>query len=272
MRNATLSSLVVTALAVGLGATGAQAQSTTDWSGFYAGIYGGYGLDAGASSGNSIGPATLDIGGIVLNGSLANSTGRINGAFGGAAAGYNYQHNNLVLGLEANVGLGGLSKTDSSKLALGVVNGANTVTINYDQRATYDINWYTGVVGRVGLAHGSWLFSLKGGVVMADASIQATSRLQASDPGAVLGGLIGPGGIDIPGSANASRILVGPTLGFGAETMIADNVSIGAEYTYISLPELTAPAAGIGGLLGVGGGSVFTGAIHEVKASLNYHF
>ena len=249
----------------------AGAQETVDWSGFYAGIYAGYALDAGPASGSSIGPATADIGGTILNGTLASSMGRINGAFGGAAAGYNYQHNKLVLGLEAAAGLGALGKSDSSNLSLSVTDGVNTLTASYDEMSNYDINWYTSLVGRVGFAHENWLFSLKGGVVLVDASIKSTSRLQAADPGGLAGGLIGPGGIDLPGAANASQVLVGPTGGFGVETMIADNVSVGAEYSYMALPSFSAPSAGLGGLFGGGGGAFSTG-VHQVKATLNYHF
>ncbi|WP_046140823.1 outer membrane protein [Devosia epidermidihirudinis] len=247
----------------------AVAQENTDWSGFYAGIFGGYGLDSDGSSGSSIGPASITIGGTALDGSLASSTGRIDGVFGGATAGYNYQHNNLVFGVEGNVGLGQLGKTNSSDLSASFTDAGNTVSLNSTERTEYDINWYSSLVGRLGLAHGNWLFTLKGGIVLADASIEATSRLTIEDPNNVIG--IQPG-IDLPGSSNASQVLVGTTFGFGAETMIADNVSIGAEYAYVALPDLSAPAPGVGGLLGGGGGSTFGAGIHQIKASLNYHF
>lgn len=247
----------------------AQAQDLTDWSGFYAGIYSGYALDADGASASSTGPLAVNLGGAVLNGSFSNGDGRIAGIIGGLNAGYNYQHNNLVLGLETGINVGQYGKTDSTSLSGTATAGGNTLTASFDQSATYDINWYTNLVGRVGVAYGNWLFTLKGGVVFADASIKASSALHVDDPG----GLILPAGtvIDVPGASSASKLLIGPTFGIGAEAMVAENVSVSAEYGYIGLPDLSAPAPGIGGLFG-GGGSVFTGAIHQLKAGVKYHF
>ncbi len=256
-------------IAAGLGAGSAHAQDSVDWSGFYAGIYGGYALDADGASASSVGPLALDLGGFMLNGSYSETDGRISGIIGGLNAGYNYQHNNLVLGLEAGVNIGQYGKTDATALSGTATDGVNILTASFDQSASYNVNWYTDFVGRIGLAHENWLFTLKGGVVLADASINATSALLVNDPG----GLILPAGtvIDVPGSSSSSQLLIGPTFGIGDETMLTQNVSLSAEYTYVGLPDLSAPAPGIGGLFG-GGGTTFEGAIHQVKAGVKYHF
>lgn len=250
--------------------SGAAAQEVVDWSGFYAGIYGGYALDTDGASSSSTGPATFNFGGGAINGTIASSTGRIEGLIGGVVTGYTYQHDKLVLGVEAGLHLGDYGKADTSTLGGTATDGVNTVTLSFDENARYNVDWYTALVGRVGFAHDRWLFTLKGGVVVANASIQADSRLFVDDPG----GLILPAGtlIDVPGTSSASELVVGPTFGFGAETMIAENVSVSAEYTYVSLPDISAPSAGLGGLLGGGGGPVFGASMHQLKAGVKYHF
>lgn len=255
----------------GLLTGGAQAQDALDWTGFYAGVFGGYALDSNPASGSSIGPASLDFGGgDVLTGSFAQSSERTDGLFGGAAVGYNYQHNALVLGVEASAGLGDLGKSNSSNLSLSFDDGVNTANIDSRENSVFDINWYTSLQARIGLAHENWLFFLKGGIVVADASVASTSRLTLADPG----GVIGLPNLDLPGASNYSEVLMGPAFGFGAEVMIAQNISLAAEYSYLGLPDVEAPAAGIGlgGLLGGSSGTTFVGGIHQIKAGVNYHF
>lgn len=252
----------------------AQAQEPLDWTGFYAGVFGGYALDSNAASGSSIGPVSLDIGGDVLAGSLGQSTGRTDGLFGGATVGFNYQHNALVIGVEGSAGIGDLGKSNSSDLHLTFDDGVNVANIDSTDSSVFDINWYTSLQGRLGLAHENWLFFLKGGIVVADASVASTSRLTLADPG----GAIGFPNIDLPGASSYSEVLVGPAFAFGAEVMVAQNISLSAEYSYVGLPDVEAPAAGLGlglgGLLGGGGGggTTFAGGIHQVKAGVNYHF
>ena len=248
--------------------TGALAQSTVDWSGFYAGIYGGYALDADGATTSSIGPATIDLGGgDVLAGTLDMGTGRINGAFGGAAAGYNYQRDQLVLGVELGGGLGSFGKTNHTVAHLSMTDGVNTATIDYSDVTEFGVNWYTTLQGRVGFAHDNWMFYLKGGAAIADVAISNNSRVTLADPG----GLIGLPDIDLPSSGTAEQLLVGPAFGLGMEAMVTDSVSVSAEYSFIGLPSMDGPSSLLGGLLG-GGGSTFEGAMHQVKAGINYHF
>ncbi|MCR6672238.1 outer membrane protein [Devosia ginsengisoli] len=268
MGKATLSKLAIGALALGLGTSGALGQSTTDWAGFYAGIYGGYALDSAGASSSSIGPATLDLGGgDVLSGTLDSSNGRISGLFGGAAAGYNYQREQLVLGVELGGGLGGFGKTNSTVAALSMTDGVNTATIDYSDVTTFGLDWYTTLQGRVGFAQDNWMFYLKGGAALANVTITNNSRVTLADPG----GLIGLPNIDLPSSGSTTQLIVGPTFGVGIEAMVTDAVSVSAEYSYLNLPSAIGPSSLLGGLLG-GGGSTFDAATHQLKAGVNYHF
>lgn len=254
-------------IAAGLISLPAQGQEITDWSGFYAGIFGGYALDREASSGSTIGPAVLDLGGDILSGNLVTGNGRINGVFGGAAAGYTYQHDQLVMGLELGAGLGDFGKANSTIAALSIDDGANIATIDYSDVTQFNVNWYSTLQGRLGYAQDNWMVYLKGGAAIADASATNTSRIVLSDPG----GILGLPDLDLPSSGSSSQVLVGPAFGFGIEAMMTDTVSVSAEYSYIGLPSMTAPGSLLGGLLG-GGGSAFKAEMHQIKAGVNYHF
>lgn len=65
------------------------------WTGFYAGLNAGYG------GGNS-------------KGTGAGLAGTLTGAFGGGTVGYNYQYQQLVLGLEADAAFAGIDNTQTS--------------------------------------------------------------------------------------------------------------------------------------------------------------
>jgi len=262
-------------LSLAVATTAVQAQEAFNWTGFYAGVLGGYGLDDGKGTGSSIGPASADLGGTVLSGSLSEEVGRSNGLFVGAVAGYNYQIDMMVLGAEAGLTVGGFGKTNSSGLNLSFTDGADTVSLSSANEAKYDVNWYTTLQGRMGLAFDNWLFFIKGGLAVADVSVDATSQLTVSDPGNVL-----IGDVNLPGASHANSIQIGPAFGFGAETMITDTISLSGEYGYVGLPGLTAPNDGLlGGLLGGGapapgtaGGTAFTGGFHSIKFGANFHF
>ena len=263
----TLSRLTACALAtLCIGSVQSHAQDVADWSGFYASVFGGYALDTEASSGTTLGPSDLPLGG-AASVTIERSSGRINGPFGGIAGGYNYQHDRLVMGIEASAGLGGFGKANAYGVQLEYINGANTANIVSDQRSAFDINWYTSLQGRLGLAHEKWLFFLKGGAVVADISVAGTAQFTSVDPAGIV-----LGNVSDVGTSAFSQVLVGPAFGFGTEVMMAENVSISAEYSYVGLPDVTAPATGIyGPMLGTVA-TTFSGGMHQLKAGVSYHF
>ena len=262
-------------LSLAVATTAAQAQDASNWTGFYAGVLGGYSLDDGKGTGSSMGPASANLGGDVLSGSFSQSVGRSNGLLVGAVAGYNHQVDMLVLGAEAGLTIGGFGKTNASDINLSFTDGVDTLGLLSADEAKYDVNWYTTLQGRVGLTFDNWLFFIKGGVAVADVSVNATSQFTISDPGNVA-----IGDVSLPGASHANSIQMGPAFGFGAETMITDKISLSGEYGYVGLPGLTAPSASLlGGILGGGapapgtaGGTSFTGGFHTVKLGANFHF
>ncbi|UYN98462.1 MAG: outer membrane beta-barrel protein [Devosia sp.] len=254
-----------------LATAGAAAQQVTDWSGFYAGIYAGYALDnvAATSSTTTIPPTPA--GGSVISGTIGSNNTRIEGVLGGIGAGYAYQHNQFVLGVDGAVHAGGLGKTRSSTLDLQGTDGVDSYTILNTTDTSINLDWYTTLTGSFGIAfEQDWLFYIKGGAAVANVSSQSDSTLDvsATDP-AILPLPFPPG--TSTASASSSRLLVGPTVGAGVEKMLNANVSLGAEYAFVGLPDATVPTAGLA-LFGGGGNLTVPMGFHTVKATLKYHF
>jgi outer membrane immunogenic protein len=124
---------------IALSATSAQAadvieEAVFDWTGLYAGLNAGY-----AFGGND------DVG--YLPGANAGSL-EINGMFGGAQVGYNYQVDNIVMGVEGDFQFSGISDEDS--------NGG------YD--SSNDNNYFGTLRARAGFAADRALFYVTGGL------------------------------------------------------------------------------------------------------------
>lgn len=122
-----------------------------DWSGFYLGAHGGYGLFRGAANDYAGTGATTTVNG--------------NGWLGGAQLGYNAQFGNWVMGIE-----GDWSYTD--------VRGTAIPSATLEQ--TVRLDWVGTVTGRAGMAWDRTLLYLKGGVAFGNV------RSEALVPGTVL--------------------------------------------------------------------------------------
>lgn len=259
-------------------ATSAQAQDVTDWSGFYAGVLAGYGMDRTQteSSSSIIPPLEIDDD-IFYSGSNMFSQDRIEGLLGGVSAGYNFQHDQFVLGVEGDINFGDLDKTTSSFGSLTIDNQEDNEVFNLSQGTdtTYGIDWYSTFALRAGATFDGWLVYAKLGAAVGNVSSNSTSNF-------TLASNVPPEDLPLPAgsyssSANTSQLLFGPTFGLGVEKMLTANISLGAEYSYVGLPDVTIPqASGLaGGILGVGGSSgpiEVTSSIHVLKGSLKFHF
>jgi len=190
---------------------GAQAPpGTVNWTGPYVGL--NLGGDWGQLPGSvSVAPTAAGVPGSTrhLNGSTDGTV------TGGAQAGYNYQIDNFVLGVEGDFRGGGLSTTT------GVPAGGLT---NFAPGSNFKASsdWNASIRGRVGYAWNQFLLYGTGGVAFADASLKANFA-----PG------ITAGGTALPGSSfSQSTTLVGPTVGGGVEYAVTPNISVGGEYRY----------------------------------------
>ena len=115
----------------------AEANSPSDWSGFFAGFH------AGSMTGDVEG-----IDGDTIFG------GTINGPVGGRVVGYNFQSTGpIVLGVEADFGIADVDGTGTD------------ISVDIYQ---YDLKWNSHLRVRAGLPHGSLMPFIAAGVAFAD--------------------------------------------------------------------------------------------------------
>ena len=157
------------------------------WTGFYVGLNAGYGFANTNLNTRS-------------EGFLPGSGG---GFVGGGQIGYNYQINNVVLGVEGDFGYFGVRRSASLTEAGETVSGR------------WQTNWDASVRARLGLAVDRTLFYVTGGVAFTDLSVRATN----STPG-------------LTETISASHNRVGWTIGAGVEHAFAPNWTARAEYLY----------------------------------------
>jgi outer membrane protein OmpA-like peptidoglycan-associated protein len=157
---------------------------------------------------------------------------------GGGQAGYNWQFNNFVVGVEGDIRGGGPSATTT----LGTPPVGFTNFVAGDSfKASSDFN--ASIRGRIGYAWDQFLFYGTGGVAFADASLRANYAARTI------------AGVAVPGSsASDSTTLIGPTFGGGIEYAVTPNISVGGEYRHTDYGHDTlhlgsVATAGAGGLV-----------------------
>lgn len=149
------------------------------WNGFYLGVTGGYGFGSGRATGG-VGSLPLD-----LDGGLAS-----------VFAGYNWQQGAIVLGLEADIGTGGLSAS------IPTVAG----------RLDADLNALGSFRGRVGyLMTPALMLYATGGLAWASMDFNLT------------------------GGQARSETFFGYQIGAGGELAISDQIGLRLEYVYTDL-------------------------------------
>ena len=174
----------------------------------------------------------------------------LSGFTGGGQIGYNWQFGNspIVVGIEADIqGAWADSSASFGPVAiagLGLVSGT----------ASFDLDSWGTVRGRLGYAANNWLIYVTGGWAYGGASSSATLT------STVLGTFVATGS----GSSNN-----GWTFGGGVEGKFAPNWSARLEYLFVRFPgdDVAVPAA-------FGGGVVTTADfdMHVVRGAINYHF
>lgn len=156
-----------------------------DWTGLYLGAHGGYvwgEADVGYEG---------DDGG-----------GDLDGFWGGALAGYNFQTWSFVLGVEGDLGAGD-------------VNGNGAVTVPPPQPAsyyTYDLDWNAHLRARAGVAVEKLLFFVSVGLAAAQHTLSVEENNQSH--------------------GDDSQTHYGWTIGAGVEYALTGNLLLRAEYLY----------------------------------------
>jgi outer membrane protein OmpA-like peptidoglycan-associated protein len=196
---------------------GAQAPpGTVSWGGPYVGLSlgGEWGQLPGA-----VNVAPTAAGAVPGSAAVPGTTRHLNGGTqasitGGGQAGYNYQIDNFVLGVEGDFRGGGPSTTTTAPGGL-----ANFPT-GSNFKASSD--WNASIRGRLGYAWNQFLFYGTGGVAFANANLKSNFA-----PSTTAGGAALPGS-----STSASTTLMGPTYGGGIEYAVSPAISVAGEYRY----------------------------------------
>jgi outer membrane immunogenic protein len=223
-----------------------------DWTGFYVGVNaGGVWSDAGTAF--TANPAFFVLGGAALV-SADGSVGLSKSGFtGGAQAGYNWQRDRFVLGLEADI-----NYTDVKRSASVTRAAAPGLPSGYTVFESVSSDWLATFRGRAGFAANNWLFYATGGLAIANFGFTQGSTFPDCPCGLV-------------GTSSSTK--AGWTAGAGVEYAVGSSWSVKAEYLYVNLG--TQSFADNQGAFGFPAAS-FTHQAHLneniVRVGLNYHF
>jgi outer membrane immunogenic protein len=267
--------LVVAAVMLGCGIVTAQAGDTS-WTGFHAGLNGGYGWAGGGTTVSPGDPLTqsLSFGQPVVP--QVSSSLNANGGLGGGQVGYDWQFAaRSVVGVEADIAAASLKSSASVPMTLF---GTQPATFGVSR----SIDWFGTVRGRIGfLAVPDLLIYATGGFAYGRVSEGASVSLPAGASNSIgnFGYAFACGpfyGLGSCFTGSASRIATGWTAGLGAEKRFTPNLSVSFEYLLVDLGSSSYPLAG-----SLYGGAPFTASFLNAKSSatfdvvragLNYRF
>ena len=203
------------------------------WSGFYAGVHGGYSWsDADFESQSGI-PVPVSL----------ISEGDLDGFLVGLHAGVNHQFDsNIVLGIELD-----LDYRDGDDNAAITFSGVPAPGITLET----EMNWAASARLRAGYAMDRWLPYVTGGFAIADYDAN----------------LGGPGFPPQPFGTSFSDTSVGFTVGGGAEYAFTDNLIFRAEYRYTNFGEEDVLA-----IFAPTGGSTFEIDSHDINIGVSVKF
>lgn len=266
--------------------TPASAPPPPQWSGFYAGLNGGYSWDGKADVVTSSFPVQTDIDwwltgaytGLPHSGASAvASTGavdtRANGFVAGGQLGYNYLLGRFVAGLEADLQGAGLRGRGSffGSASASVGNDSDIALATVESEKSLD--WLGSVRGRVGyLANPALLAYATGG--LAYGGVSARTAIFAGWTGNILA----PALQWTNAAGEASHTLLGWTAGGGLEWAFTPQLSVKGEYLFYDLGDVRYTSSALGtSLIGFFSNSVlpisqthYRG--HVLRAGVNYHF
>jgi opacity protein-like surface antigen len=168
-------------------------------------------------------PGTFPLPGTV---NLASSRGSF---LGGVQAGYNWQFGSTVLGLEGQID--GLKVSQAFAFAGPALTATTFWSESLTGGGTIERDFEGSLRGRVGQAWDRWLVYGTGGVAVTSVRARGTFNYNLT-----LGPTLTPfAGITNPTgstSSDTSKTLVGPTVGFGVEYAVSQDVTLGAEYRH----------------------------------------
>jgi len=238
--------------------------SPYNWTGFYLGVNAGANWarsDATTSASNTgapgfAGPYFFGTDVSIIDGIGSGSmTG--SGFTGGAQAGYNWQFNSMVVGLEADFGA---FHVNASRTATGAVLGGSGATPTIT--SSVDADWLFTARGRLGWAFGNLLPYVTGGV--------AVTHLSATNSYSEVGGGLGVA----TGTWSESKTKAGWVVGGGLEWAFTQQWSVRAEYLHVRFGSID--ASGVVSISGVLYGSAISTSTdlsaNIARAGVSYKF
>ncbi len=228
------------------------------WTGFYIGAQGGGG--GGSSSGSETAFYFCPTGGAcaaqtAVSPAIPLNQTSIGGGFGGVTAGYNWQIDHVVLGVEGDwsgADINGSGSCSTAFIAAAFAGTSGNCGTNLRDFAT--------VTGRIGWAFDRALLYVKGGGAWGQFNYSATS---------VVAGIPGP-------AANFSDDRSGYTVGVGLELAFSPNWSVKVEYQHMGFGtnNITYPFANVPpfapGIFNVV--SSDSERVDIIRAGVNYRF
>ncbi len=222
MRKTLLAAISVVALSATSSLAADLIDPPYDWTGPY--------LGANAGIAFLDGDARITVGGTQTNFNLSDT-----GFTFGAQAGYNWQHDQWVLGVEGDFNF--LDVGDN-----GTAPGATSGSFKLDS------DWYATVRARAGFADGATLYYATGGLALMDADLRVTPIVAAA--------------AGVP--ATDSEVLLGFAVGGGIEHAFSEKWSAKLEYLYMNFESDTLTAAPATARI--------EPELHVVRVGINYHF
>jgi len=228
--------------------TGAQAAdiiepTAYDWTGPYIGLQAGYAWGENDLSANNLEDVSPGGGGAGINGAATidgeDGTFDLDGFVGGAHAGYNWQTDGLVLGVEGDIEYADLNDEVDILASSG-----SGVLVGVDE---VEVNWLGSLRLRAGFAVDRALFYATGGLAVGGAKL--TSKDELGDKFA---------------DENATKW--GWTIGGGVEYAFTDDLSGRIEYRYTDLGKIDVQSEEEN----VDDEAEL--AFHAIRAGLSWHF
>jgi outer membrane immunogenic protein len=206
------------------------------WTGFYAGINGGYAWSGDRTTTFTPGDPLIQLltcGGILGSTCALPTSSKLNGGFGGLQAGYNWQVNPYFLaGLEAD--FQGSAIRGSATNPPFVFDG-----VSAQISSEHKVTWFGTVRGRLGFLPTDRLL-IYGTGGFAFGRVEANSVLTLAAPNGVGGAGFAfdcGAGVAFPTcfTGNSARTATGWTAGAGFEFALSQNISLKGEYLYVNL-------------------------------------
>jgi outer membrane immunogenic protein len=228
-------------------------QPTTHWGGVYGGIQGGYSSSAMDFSGG-VGPLVADI---LRSSNLANdvsdwavlgTTSTASTNYGGFV-GYNFEYEDVIVGVEANYNRFSLTSASSSSISREFIDNSNAppnTTYQYDVTVAGSSSLHISDIAtfrlRAGWEAGCFLPYLFGGLAVGRADVTQTASVSGTRTDIVTNPVDGttttglPGTLVLPGPQTNSQqgmFAYGLAAGVGMDFALLQNVFVRAEWEYV---------------------------------------